>query len=817
MTSRIMPFGIAVLSALAMVQLADADEGLVPSPVAEGRGPFPLDLAFTRRTICDHEKSAISPSGSHLAYAVSTPTKHRADWWTLPSGLPMMMFGTRLHVAEVAGGRDIALGAEGTSSFSPAWSPDGRELAYYSDEGGTLRLWIFDVAEGKGRPTADVRIKVHSWGPTPLMPPTWSPDGRHVLVPALPADEAGADPRVLTLTSRGTSKAGKAGAEPGSDVLVLTSGAEPARPEAPRKAIASHFESAVDVTAIDVPGETARVLLPARSPGGVEPAAFACYSPSGRFLAYVSRMKRPPTPKAESVVDLGVIEVGETRPLHVEEIARTYFGRESYSGDHLGRSGVILAWHPTRDILLFVNDHRLRRLDCTQGAGPRVTTLAPEWGKLNGGYMAFTRDGSAVLIGLLPPEDGGDSHRIRALGLIPLDGGPGRSLPLPEGFDGGQVIRRDRVSLWQPVADTVTFLDSGGDPSRTLVRRVDLAKGEWTTLRSEPTTIEFHGMPRDESFLVGTIRSYAKPSDFYRLGADFALQDRLSTIEPRLDGRELGPVETFETVVPLHDGRLKSVRTAVLLPPGAKKGDRLPAILTLYGGFDTSRSIREYGGEVVSTIPAPVFTTRGFAVLLADAPLGPADRPGNPVEELRDVIVPQVYRAAELGYIDIRRVAVTGQSYGGYCTAALVSATNLFRSAVAVSGLYDLAGIYGMLNAEGADMSEWAEKHQGRMGQPPWSDLRRYLDNSPYDRADHIRTPLLILHGRDDVTSPVQEAEKMFSALRRLGRTAQLAVYEHEGHVISEWEPKQAIDATERMLDFLRRHLGMDRNPSNGQ
>jgi len=75
----------------------------------------------------------------------------------------------------------------------------------------------------------------------------------------------------------------------------------------------------------------------------------------------------------------------------------------------------------------------------------------------------------------------------------------------------------------------------------------------------------------------------------------------------------------------------------------------------------------------------------------------------------------------------------------------------------------------------------------------------------------------LILHGRDDVTSPVQEAEKMFSALRRLGRTAQLAVYEHEGHVISEWEPKQAIDATERMLDFLRRHLGMDRNPSNGQ
>jgi hypothetical protein len=104
----------------------------------------------------------------------------------------------------------------------------------------------------------------------------------------------------------------------------------------------------------------------------------------------------------------------------------------------------------------------------------------------------------------------------------------------------------------------------------------------------------------------------------------------------------------------VRDGRFKDVRTAVFLPPGAKKGDRPPAILTIYGGFDSSRSIREYGGGDVSTIPAPVFTTRGFAVLLADAPLGPDGQPGNPVEELRDTIVPQVYRAAELGYVDIR-------------------------------------------------------------------------------------------------------------------------------------------------------------------
>jgi dipeptidyl aminopeptidase/acylaminoacyl peptidase len=219
---------------------------------------------------------------------------------------------------------------------------------------------------------------------------------------------------------------------------------------------------------------------------------------------------------------------------------------------------------------------------------------------------------------------------------------------------------------------------------------------------------------------------------------------------------------------------------------------------------------RRYGGGYVATIPAPIFTTRGFAVLLVDTPIGPEGQPGQPLDELRDVVLPQVYRAAELGYIDIGRVALAGQSYGGYCTAGLISATNLFRAAVAVSGSYDLASKYGILlpghNAEVEDAGN--EMGQKRMGQPPWSDPKRYLDNSPYYRADRIRTPLLIIHGRQDVSCPAQEAEKMFVALRRLGRTAQLAVYEGEGHVITDWEPEHAVDAADRMLSFLRRYTG---------
>jgi dipeptidyl aminopeptidase/acylaminoacyl peptidase len=314
-------------------------------------------------------------------------------------------------------------------------------------------------------------------------------------------------------------------------------------------------------------------------------------------------------------------------------------------------------------------------------------------------------------------------------------------------------------------------------------------------------------MPRDGSFLVGMVQSYAKPPEVYRLRPDFSTHGRIVAIEPRLDGREFGPVETFQTVVPLYDGKTKEVQTAVLLPVGAKRGDRLPAVVSVYGGANLSREVRDYGGGHVCTIPSPVFTTRGFAALYVAAPMGPDGRPGQPIEELRDVVLPQVYRAAELGYIDINRVAVAGQSYGGYCAAALVSSTNLFRAAIAVSGMYDLASMYAVFRPGDDFGAWWAEKGQGRMGQPPWNDLRRYTDNSPFFRADRIRTPILLIHGRDDDACPVGDAEKMFMALKRLNRTAQLAVYEDQGHVVYEWEQKRAIDAAERMLDFLRRYL----------
>jgi tricorn protease len=63
----------------------------------------------------------------------------------------------------------------GAHDRSPAWSPDGERIAWFSDAGGEYRLLVGD-APGKGEPRA-----YDCGGVRFYFQPRWSPDGKHVL------------------------------------------------------------------------------------------------------------------------------------------------------------------------------------------------------------------------------------------------------------------------------------------------------------------------------------------------------------------------------------------------------------------------------------------------------------------------------------------------------------------------------------------------------------------------------------------------------------------------------------------------------------
>ena len=79
-----------------------------------------------------------------------------------------------LRIADVDGeGAQVAL-ASPQPIISPAWSPDGRRLAYVSFETGKAVVMLQDVASGERRAVASFRGSNSA--------PAWSPDGRRLVV-----------------------------------------------------------------------------------------------------------------------------------------------------------------------------------------------------------------------------------------------------------------------------------------------------------------------------------------------------------------------------------------------------------------------------------------------------------------------------------------------------------------------------------------------------------------------------------------------------------------------------------------------------------
>ena len=87
-----------------------------------------------------------------------------------------------IWVIDLAGGEpwQLTTDAGDAAPFEPAWSPDGRTIAYVRQPGLDLQLWSVDVATGEPQELQDWPgcCMTRSGGPT------WSPDGRELAVVA---------------------------------------------------------------------------------------------------------------------------------------------------------------------------------------------------------------------------------------------------------------------------------------------------------------------------------------------------------------------------------------------------------------------------------------------------------------------------------------------------------------------------------------------------------------------------------------------------------------------------------------------------------
>lgn len=167
------------------------------------------------------------------------------------------------------------------------------------------------------------------------------------------------------------------------------------------------------------------------------------------------------------------------------------------------------------------------------------------------------------------------------------------------------------------------------------------------------------------------------------------------------------------------------------------------------------------------------WVTRGYAVLDDTAfPIVGEDK-----EEPNDTFVEQLVANAKaaidavdaLGYINRKKVAVGGHSYGAFMTANLLTHSDLFACGIARSGAYNRT------------LTPFGFQREQRNY---WEAQEVYNAMSPFMHADKMKTPMLLVHGEAD-NNPgtfTLQTERYFQALKGLGAPARLVILPKEMH-----------------------------------
>ncbi len=218
------------------------------------------------------------------------------------------------------------------------------------------------------------------------------------------------------------------------------------------------------------------------------------------------------------------------------------------------------------------------------------------------------------------------------------------------------------------------------------------------------------------------------------------------------------------------------------LPKGynKEKDGPLPVVIWAYPReFNSAADAAQIRGskDRFTTISwaSPVFyVTQGYAILdNAEMPIvasSPDKKPNDDfLSQLQLNAEAAINKLAEMGVGDRNRVAVGGHSYGAFMTANLLAHTNLFKAGIARSGAYNRS------------LTPFGFQNEDRTY---WQAPQLYHEMSPFDYADKIKTPILLIHGEADDntgTFPIN-SERLFAAIKGNGGTVRFVFLPYEAH-----------------------------------
>jgi dipeptidyl aminopeptidase/acylaminoacyl peptidase len=322
-----------------------------------------------------------------------------------------------------------------------------------------------------------------------------------------------------------------------------------------------------------------------------------------------------------------------------------------------------------------------------------------------------------------------------------------------------------------------------------------------------------HGEPsvvsrtRDKKTWVVAYASDVHPTSYYLYDKPSKKLTFLFTTQPALEKYTLAPMKPV--TIKSRDG-LELV-CYLTLPVGIEPKN-LPLVLDVHGG----PWARDRWGN---NPEAQWLANRGYAVLSVNYRgstgfgkkfLHAGDREW--AGKMHDDLIDACKWAVKEGYVDEKRIAIYGGSYGGY--AALVGVTftpDFFCCAVDIVGPSNLVTLLKSIPPYWEPVRKMFSVRVGDL-----ETEQKFLESrSPLFKVDKIKVPLLIGQGANDPRVKQAESEQIVEAMRKAGKEVEYLLFPDEGHGFAR--PQNRLKFFAAAEKFLAKHLGGRSEPAGAK
>ncbi|WP_417664201.1 prolyl oligopeptidase family serine peptidase [Pseudidiomarina donghaiensis] len=288
------------------------------------------------------------------------------------------------------------------------------------------------------------------------------------------------------------------------------------------------------------------------------------------------------------------------------------------------------------------------------------------------------------------------------------------------------------------------------------------------------------------------------PTELFRISGDRIT--RMTDSNPWLADITMPRQETMRYKA--RDGL--TLEGIVVYPTDYKEGQRYPLMMVVHGGPESHYSngwLDRYGS------PVKYAAQQGYALFFPNyrgstgrgvefSKLGQNDYAGKEFDDLVDA----KKHLVDIGLVDSAKVGVTGGSYGGFASAwAATALTEHFAASVMFVGISDNISKFGT-----TDIAK--EMHAVHARSYPWEKWQWYLERSPIYHAEKARTPILIMHGKEDTRVHPSQSMELYRYLKTHGNVpVRLVLYPGEGH--GNRRVAAQLDYSMRLMRWMQHFL----------